>query len=505
LKAVRHKFLSIGKTIKTVFYFKNYQYFVFMKENDSHSERDEMNELLRQYNNFKTGKKFTFIEEESFQRLITYFDENDNLPSALEVADFALDQFPYSASLFVKKADILIETQNYHEALSLLEKAEILDSTDINIYILKTDAYLALDLHEKATALLEEAIVIFEGEDKIELLFELADVYDDYEDFEKVFNCLKIILEQDPNNEEALYKICFWADYTGKNEESIRIHENIIEEYPYSHLAWFNLGTAFQGLKLYEKAIDSYLYAIAIDEKFDYAYRNLGDAYLRLKKYREAIEALQKVLELSIPEEVIYEAIGYCYEKLKNPAQARFHYKKAVHLNSTESRYYYKIAGTYMLEGYWESAVKNLESAMSINKSHPEFHFSLALCFIKMERIKEAVIHFSQFIKARPKNVKGWKELIRCLYDAEYYEEAFEQILNAQKITENKPLFIFYKSAVLFELGKSKEALLQLEMAMKEAPSLVRQFIELNPSFLQHQAIVEIISSYKNSKKKKKK
>jgi tetratricopeptide (TPR) repeat protein len=476
-----------------------------MKDNDHRQEREEMKELLRQYNNFKTGKRFTFLEEESFQRFITYFDENDNLSSALEAVNFAIGQFPYSASLFVKKADILIAAQKYHEALSLLEKAEILDSTDINIYILKTDAYLALDFHEKAAALLEEAIVVFTGEEKIELLFELADVYDDYEDFEKVFSCLQMILEQDSDNEEALYKICFWADYTGKNEESIRIHEKIIDEHPYCQLAWFNLGTAFQGLKLYEKAIDSYLYAIAIDEKFDYAYRNLGDAYLRLRKYRDAIEALQKVLELSMPEEVIYEAIGYCYEKLKNPAQARLYYRKAAHLNSAESRFYYKIAGTYMQEGYWESAVKNLESAMSINKSQPEFHFSLALCYIEMERIKEAVIHFSQFIKARPKNVKGWKELIKCLYDAQYYEEALQQIFNAQKNTDNKPLFTFYKSAVLFEMGKSKEALLQLEMAMKQSPSLVRYFIELNPSLLQHPAIVEIIGAYKKSTKRKKK
>ncbi|HXS56868.1 MAG TPA: tetratricopeptide repeat protein [Hanamia sp.] len=475
-----------------------------MKDNHYRQEREEMNELLRQYNNFRTGKKFNFIEEESFQRLIDYFDENDNLSSALEAANFAIDQFPYSSSLYIRKADILIATQNYHEGLEWLAKAEVLDSNDINIYILKTDAYLALDYQEKAAALLEEAIIVFEGEEKIELLFELADVYDDYEDFEKLFNCLKLILEQDPTNEEALYKICFWADYTGRNEESIDIHLRIIDENPYSQLAWFNLGTAYQGLKLYEKAIDAYLFAIAIDEKFDYAYRNLGDAYLRLKKYREAIEALQKVLELSMPEEVIYEAIGYCYEKLKNAAQARFHYKKAVHLNSSESRLYYKIAGTYMQEGYWESAIKNLESAISINRNQPDYHFSIALCYIQSEKIKDAVIHFTQFIKARPKNVKGWKELIRCLYDAEYFEEALEQVYNAQKSTDNKPLFTFYKSAILFELGKSKEALLQLQLGIQAAPALIKQFIELNPSLLQHPAVSDMISHFKNTKRKRK-
>jgi tetratricopeptide (TPR) repeat protein len=475
-----------------------------MKENPYRQDRNEMKELLLQYNNFKSGKKFSFIEEESFVRIIDYFDESDDIPSAVEAVNYAVEQFPYSASLHIKKADLLIATRRYREALSLLDKAELLDSNDINLYILKTDAHLALDNQEKAAALLEKAIHVFEGEEKAELLFELADVYDDYEEFDKVFNCLQLILEQDPTNEEALYKICFWTDYTGRNEESIKLHQKIIDEFPYTQLAWFNLGAAFQGLKLYEKSIDAYQYAIAIDEKFDYAYRNMGDAYLRLHKYREAIEVLQKVLELSMPEEVIYEALGHCYEKLKNYAQARFHYRKASHLNSTDSHLYFKIAGTYMNEGHWESAVKNIENAMRINKSQPDYHFALAKCYVQLDRIKDAVIHFSNFIKVRPKNANGWKELIKCLYEAEYFEEALEQVYNAQKNTHYKPLFTFYKSAVLFALGKSKEALLQLELAMQKSPGLVKQFIDLNPSHLQHQSINELIAAYKKNPKKKK-
>src|SRR5450432_2149565 len=429
-----------------------------MKENPYRQDREEMKALLLQYNNFKSGKKFSFIEEDSFERIIDYFDETDDIPSAVEAVNYAVEQFPYSASLHVKKA----------------------------------------------AALLEKAIHVFEGEEKAELLFELADVYDDYEEFDKVFNCLKLILEQDPVNEEALYKICFWTDYTGRNEESIKLHQKIIDEFPYTQLAWFNLGAAFQGLKLYEKSIDAYQYALAIDEKFDYAYRNMGDAYLRLHKYKEAIEVLQKVLELSMPEEVIYEALGHCYEKLKNYAQARFHYRKASHLNSTDSHLYFKIAGTYMSEGYWDSAVKNIENAMRINKSQPDYHFALAKCYVQLNRIKDAVIHFSNFIKARPKNANGWKELIKCLYEAEYFEEALEQVYNAQQNTHYKPLFTFYKSAVLFSLGKSKEALLQLELAMQKSPELIKQFIELNTSLLQHQSIIELIAAYKKKPKKKK-
>src|SRR5688572_16883567 len=294
-----------------------------MKENPLRKNNDELQEILKRYENLKKGRSQSYIDEESFEKIIDYFDEKEDMSSALEAAEKGAEQYPFSSTMIIRKADLLIATHKYREALNLLDHAAMLDSGDINVYILKTDAYLALDKHERSVVILEQALSLFNGAERISLLFELADVYDDYEEFDKVFDCLKLILEEDPGNEEALYKICFWTDFTGRNEESIKLHLALIEEKPYNEIAWFNLAAAYQGLKLYEKAIDAYQYALAIDEKFDYAYRNLGDAYIRLRKYKEAIEALEKVLELSKPEEVIYEAIGHCYDRQIGRASCR--------------------------------------------------------------------------------------------------------------------------------------------------------------------------------------
>ena len=216
---------------------------------DSQEDREHIDELLKLYNNLRNGYS-GFLEEEAFERIIEHYDEAEELSKALEAANMAIEYFPFSGPLLIKKADLLLATRKYNDALATLEKAALFDATDINIYILKTDVYLALDKQEQAVRLLEEAITNFEGEEKTELLFELADVYDDYEEFDKVFDCLKMILEEAPTNEEALYKICFWTDFTGRNEESIRLHLQIIEEHPYNELAWFNLAAAYQGLKL---------------------------------------------------------------------------------------------------------------------------------------------------------------------------------------------------------------------------------------------------------------
>ena len=472
-----------------------------MRENPYREDREELKELLKQYQNLKNGRSHTFLEEDAFERIIDHFDEKDDLPEALEASEIGLSQFPYSSQLMIKKADLLLAARKYKEALEVLEIAELYDSSDVNLYILKTDAYLALDQQAMAVELLEAALQLFEGEERIDLLFELADVYDDYEEFDKVFDCLKLILEEEPNNEEALYKICFWTDFTGRNEESIRLHQHIIEEFPFSELAWFNLAAAYQGLKLYEKSIDAYQYAVAIDEKFDYAYRNMGDAYLRLRKYKEAIEVLEKVLELTRPEDVIYEAIGHCYHRMGNYAQARFHYKKAVHLNPDDSKLHYKIAVTYMLEEQWQSAVKQLENAMRIHRSIPEYNLAMGECKMNLNQYKDAVQYFSTVVRHKTKNVAGWEALIRCLIKAEVFDEAIEQCVAAMKATDGKPVFLFYYSTILFALGKTKDALLKLEMAMEKAPKLLKKFIELNPSILQSNQVVDIVARYKKGKK----
>lgn len=469
---------------------------------DPYFDKESINELLKSYENLRTGKTSIFLDEEDFERIIEYFDDQEELPKAMEAADIAIGYYPYSAALLFRKADLLIATRKYYQALDALKRAELLDAADINLYILKTDAYLALDMHEKAVAVLEEAVVHFEGEERVELLFELSDVYDDYEEFDKVYDCLLLILKEEPTNEEALYKICFWTDFTGRNEESIRLYMNIIDQHPYNELAWFNLGAAYQGLKLYEKAIDAYEYALVIDEKFDYAYRNIGDAYIRLRKYKEAIEALEKVLEISKPEEVIYEAIGHCYDRLHNYAQARFHYRKASHLNPEDSKLFYKMAHTYFSEGQWNSAAKQLETALKIHRQQQEYNLLMGECKLQMGLIKEAVQYFSHAVKLRPKKISGWEALIRCLYKAEFFNEAKQQALTALEYTKAKPVFLFYLSATLFAMGKPKEALLLLEKAMEKAPGLVKKFLALNPSILENQSVVAIIARYKRKRSK---
>src|ERR1700729_616573 len=102
-----------------------------MQENPYHQDREEIKELLKQYQDLKNGKHHSFLEEEAFERIIKFFDDTENLIQAIEAVELGIEQYPYSSALMVKKADLMIAPRHYREALSILEQVELLDSSDI--------------------------------------------------------------------------------------------------------------------------------------------------------------------------------------------------------------------------------------------------------------------------------------------------------------------------------------------------------------------------------------
>jgi len=161
---------------------------------------------------------------------------------------------------------------------------------------------------------------------------------------------------------------------------------------------------------------------------------------------------------------------------------------------------YYKVAGTYMNEHNWSQALKYLESATKISRVQPDFNLAMGECYQHLGKLKEAIFHFTLVVQHRPKSSSGWEALIRCLYDAEHYAEAEIQVNIAESKTGGKPIFQFYRSAILFAMGKSKEALIQLDNALQRAPRLLKKFIEVNPVILQNQAVVDLVATFKRKR-----
>ncbi len=460
-------------------------------------EWGSLDELLRRYELVKNGESTGMLNEDEFERVVEYFFQNSNEEQALLACDIARTYYPFSSSILLLRAEILTQSQKYGQALKILDELEQYDQKNLDAVLLRSDIFLSQFKYDQAAALLEQRVNEFSGKDKIEILLELSDVYDESEEFDAVFDTLKRVVKIDRRNEEALQKLCFWADFTERNEESVVLHTELTEEDPYNALAWFNLGAAYQGLKLYEKAVDAYEFCVAIDEHFEFAYRNMADAYMRMRWYEKAIEVLEKHLEIAKAEDVIFEAMGYCWEKKKNYARARHFYRQASQLSPQDDAIFFKIGETYAREKQWEKAVKSYSVALHLNKDNASYCMAIGNCLMEMDVKNEALICYLNAVRLKPGNKTTWVALIKGLYLAGYYDEALVQIEVARENCGDKADFRYFQAAALLEMGKSKEAMLQLEKALKDTPGRIKIFTELNPEYLRRSTVTELISKYK--------
>jgi tetratricopeptide (TPR) repeat protein len=460
-------------------------------------EYSSLDDLLARYEQIKKGTSAGMLSEDEFERVIEYYFNESQEDQALLAAEIAATYYPFSTSILLLKAEILTQAQKYGQALKLLDQIEQYDQYILDAVLLRSDILLGQFKYDQAALWLEQKVNDFEDKEKIEILLELSDVYDECEEFDAVFDTLDRVLKIDKRNEEALQKICFWADFTQRLEESATIHEQITEDDPYNSLAWFNLGTAYQGLKLYEKSIDAYEFCVVIDEKFEFAYRNMADAYMRLKWYEKALEVLEKHLEIAKAEDVIFEAMGFCWEKQKNFQRARYYYRQASQLSPQDDSIFYKIGETYSREKQWEKAVKAYSVALHLNKDNAAYCMAIGNCLMEMDAKSEALVCYLNAVRLKPGSKSTWIALIRGLYLAGYYDEALTQLEVAREHCGDKADFRYYQAAVLFNAGKSKEALVQLEKALELSPARVKMFTELNPEYLRRSAVSELITRYK--------
>ncbi len=466
---------------------------------DDYNEDDwgSIEDILRKYEDVKKGDAINILDEEEFERVIEYYFQNSNEEQALLACDIARTYYPFSASILLLKAEILTQAQKYGQAHKALDEMEQYDNNNLDAVLLRSDIFLAQLKFDQAALYLEQQTNNFEGRDKTEVLLELSDVYDESEEFEAVYDTLKRVIKIDKRNEEALQKICFWAEFTGRLDESIALHTQLTDDDPYNALAWFNLGAAYQGKKEYSKCIDAYEYCVAIDEKFEFAYRNMADAYMRMKYYEKALEALDKHVEIAKPEDVIFEAMGYCWEKRKDFAQARHFYRQASQLSPQDDAIFYKIGETYAREKQWEKAVKSFSVALHLDKENASYCMAIGNCLMEMDVKSEALVCYLNAVRLKPGNKTTWIALIRGLFLTGYYDEVIIQLDVARDHCGDKGDFNYYHAAALFEQGKVKEAMIRLEKGLKDSPKKIKIFTDLNPEYMLRSAVTELISRYK--------
>jgi tetratricopeptide (TPR) repeat protein len=114
----------------------------------------------------------SYREADELDELIEYYIQEGQLNRAIRAAEFGLEWHPFSAMILQKKAYILHITGRSSDALELLEKAELFEPNDSDIFALRGEILSHLERYDEAIGSFQQALVY--GDDFAEIYLNMA-------------------------------------------------------------------------------------------------------------------------------------------------------------------------------------------------------------------------------------------------------------------------------------------------------------------------------------------
>lgn len=459
----------------------------------------EMMDLIKQYEDAEKENRTVFFDEENYDQIVQFYQDNREYNKALRVANAAMEQYPFSSVFYTKTAEILANQKRFDEALPLLDEAERLDPNDINIFLIRADVHLWEGRHAEATEVIEAAMALAtEKEDMCELLLEMADIWEDQEKYKEVVVCLKNALQNDPLCEEALNRLWFCTELMGTHDESIIFYETLLEESPYSYLAWYNLGHAYSGIGLYDKAIDALSFAIAIEETFEPAHTSSGDVMFITGNNEKALEFYLDAIKISKPDKELYLKTAACHEKLGDLGKSRSYLRKAIAVDPYYEEAFYRIGETYRMEDNWSKAITSFERAVKLSKDNIDYLIALADAYLSVMENDRAVEVFERVFQIDPESKQNWINLASAYFNVENYRKAFQVLTEAEHKYDGSADIFYIKSVFYHQAGNKHEALINLEKGLLTSFDEHTLIFEMDESLLDNDAVLQVIEQYRS-------
>ncbi|MCR9286597.1 tetratricopeptide repeat protein [Saprospiraceae bacterium] len=452
-------------------------------------------DLVSRFEDMCQNGKVSFLDEQSYHMLINYFQEEYLIDRALDVVDYAIAQHNFSSEFYIRKAELLIDYQREELAMGALDKAEILAPNELKIPLMRAEALASLELYDDALQILEGLKHFQDTEDLSKVFLTESLVYEAMEEYQRMYYALQASLKENIKNKEALERMWICVELSKKFRESIKLHEHILNEDPYSYLAWYNLGAAKSYYGHYEEAIEAYEYAFLINDNFELAYKDCAEICFEIQNYHKALSCYQEVLEHFEPDYYLFQRIGQCYQKLSSFAIAKTFFEKAAQLDPFNDEVFFHLGECYYKEENWAKAIRYFKHAIRIEDKREEYFSSLADAYFHLGNYDKAGPLYREATEIAPEQSGYWIKYARFLVQMNMVEQALEVIDEGEEYTGDTNL-MYYRIGCLFLLNKRQDAFMLLSNALDEDFYQHNSLFDILPVLQEDTEVQAIIATY---------
>lgn len=397
----------------------------------SEEEYEDQNLSLSKFESMLKTNKVLFFDSEEFEDIILHYLDTGKASLAKKALKLALEQHPKSTGLKLVQVETLIYDDKLDAAEKLLNELYALEPHNEEIYIQKANIFSKRDKHEQAVAQLEIALKYTEDYADVYNLMGMEYLFMD--NLEKARENFVKCLEEDFEDQTALYNVVYCYEFLDQNEEAIDFLKNYIDKNPYSEIAWHQKGRLYYGLKKYEEALRAFDYATMIDDTFMGAFMEKGKSLERLKRFEDAIAAYKRTMELEDPTSYALLRIGKCFEKLGDKAQALKYYNKTVHEDPLLDKGWIAITDFYVRDRNFQKALFYVNKALNIDNANALYWKRFAVINKELNLFEEAETGYRRAVELGDADLDTWLFWVDMLHFLGEFKTAIKTLVEAQK------------------------------------------------------------------------
>jgi superkiller protein 3 len=191
-----------------------------------------------------------------------------------------------------------------------------------------------------------------------------------------------------------------------------------VKKSPSKARPYVNLGAAYMGAEVYDKALEVCQKAIQIDPRYAYAYYNLSIIYQKMGDLNKAITMGKRSLEIDPELHMAYYTLGGIYFENGQYEEAEEAYKEFLKAYPYFPDVHNLLAIVCAAQKKFDKAVKEFEWEIRISPYHTLAHLNLGqIYWYEFQNRQKAIYHLKAALMLDPllPNRKGIQNLVRTL------------------------------------------------------------------------------------------
>lgn len=367
------------------------------EEDEAYFNDPEFQENLQKYEQASKNGVPIYMDAEDLTDIAEYYMMRNREEEANKAISLALSLHPNSVDPLIFLSRQQMFHDNLEEAIKIANS--IPDQNDRETIFLWIELLIRSDKSVEALQLIRSKLDELE-EDKAMFLYDAACIFIDYQNYQ-IAQVLTIALEERCPKYRKINKLK--TDILmamEKYDQAIELLHDILDEQPFSTLAWKTIAEAHIGKSNFTEALDSVEYCLAINPENTQALMIKAHCLFHLNHLEQAHGIYQELKKI-IPEDgKLYYMDAVTLANMERFDDAKEALEKAMKYipEYDEDR-----IQLLMHKAYIESkchnideALKALENAMQLSKDQNEMEFHLLMGEILLEnnREKEAAEYF---------------------------------------------------------------------------------------------------------------